>query len=265
MSSTNDLFTTRQLQEILQVDRTTIYRMLKDGRLTGVKVGSQWRFLRREVENLVSSDTSPSVETDAIADIPESPVPSNDVIPLVCVQAVQDVFAEVAGVGSVTTDTEGKALTQISNCSRFCRLINSSDAGRTACRKSWRLLASQPQDDPRFISCHAGLQYARARIKVGDEFEGMLIAGQFLAEDMNAQDRKARAASLAERLDLDPGELEQALAEISVLERGMQVRIGTWLAKVAATFEHVGKERAEFLHRFRQIAAMSQFAPDQGT
>ncbi|MCA9947998.1 MAG: helix-turn-helix domain-containing protein, partial [Anaerolineales bacterium] len=36
-----DLLTTRQVQELLQVDRTTVYRMRKDGRLTGVKVGQQ--------------------------------------------------------------------------------------------------------------------------------------------------------------------------------------------------------------------------------
>jgi excisionase family DNA binding protein len=36
--------TTRQVQNILQVDRITIYRMLQDGRLKGVKIGQQWRF-----------------------------------------------------------------------------------------------------------------------------------------------------------------------------------------------------------------------------
>ena len=32
-----DLLTTRQVQDILKVDRITIYRMLQDGRLKGVK------------------------------------------------------------------------------------------------------------------------------------------------------------------------------------------------------------------------------------
>lgn len=46
----DDLLTTRQLQELLQVDRITIYRMLNDGRLQGFKVGGQWRFSRQAVE-----------------------------------------------------------------------------------------------------------------------------------------------------------------------------------------------------------------------
>jgi excisionase family DNA binding protein len=46
----DDLLTTRRLQELLRVDRITIYRMLNDGRLRGFKVGGQWRFSRRKIE-----------------------------------------------------------------------------------------------------------------------------------------------------------------------------------------------------------------------
>ena len=35
------LLTTQQLQELIRVDRSTIYRMAEDGRLPAVKVGRQ--------------------------------------------------------------------------------------------------------------------------------------------------------------------------------------------------------------------------------
>ena len=44
------LLTVRHLQDLLQVDRITIYRMLDDGRLRGFKVGGQWRFSRQAIE-----------------------------------------------------------------------------------------------------------------------------------------------------------------------------------------------------------------------
>ena len=53
----DELITTKQVQDLLQVDRITIYRMLKDGRLKGVKVGKQWRFQTQEIEDLVSGGT----------------------------------------------------------------------------------------------------------------------------------------------------------------------------------------------------------------
>ena len=48
----NKLLTAKQVQDLLHVDRTTIYRMLKDGRLNGVKVGKHWRFSAQEVNDL---------------------------------------------------------------------------------------------------------------------------------------------------------------------------------------------------------------------
>ena len=47
----DELMTTRDLQDFLQVDRTTIYSMLSEGRLPGFRVGGQWRFSRREIED----------------------------------------------------------------------------------------------------------------------------------------------------------------------------------------------------------------------
>ena len=50
MNDRDTLLTARQLQELLQVDRITIYRMLSDGRLEGFKVGGQWRFSRQAIQ-----------------------------------------------------------------------------------------------------------------------------------------------------------------------------------------------------------------------
>ena len=38
------ILTVSELSEYLRVDRTTIYRMLRDGKLPGFRVGSDWRF-----------------------------------------------------------------------------------------------------------------------------------------------------------------------------------------------------------------------------
>jgi len=91
-----DLLTTKQLQELLQVDRTTIYRMLSDGRLTGIRVGGQWRFSRNILDECL---TSPKATTRIAA--PENVAPSADVLPLDCLQPIQEVFvtAQPDGAG----------------------------------------------------------------------------------------------------------------------------------------------------------------------
>ena len=46
----SDLLTTKELQDVPHVDRTTIYRMAESGRIPAVKVGNQWRFPRQQTE-----------------------------------------------------------------------------------------------------------------------------------------------------------------------------------------------------------------------
>jgi excisionase family DNA binding protein len=256
------LLTTKQLQDLLKVDRTTIYRMLKSGRLTGVKVGNQWRFPRQAVlEQLAAEPVEDVVDVEPEVD---PPVPSSspaDVIPLPCVQAIQDVFAEIADVGSVATDPDGNLLTKISNCRPFCRLIQSSETGYEGCMASWRKLADVASTKPEFFKCHAGLQYACARIEVRGNLTAMLIAGQFYATPPVPAAEQRRVTQLAEDHSLDADKLAEAVKQVPVLTERAQARIGEWLEKVATTFAQVGTERAAYIDRLRQIAEMSTVDP----
>ncbi len=253
----SDLLTTKQLQELLQIDRTTVYRMLKDGRLTGVKVGNQWRFPRVEVEAQLAG-MPPSGGSQVASKDTVSTAFSAEIIPLNCVQAIQNVFAEVAGVGSVTTVPDGEPLTKISNSCRFCNLILGRKSGRQACIASWRKLATQSEYRPRFASCHAGLQYARARIEVNGNLEAMLIAGQFYAEQPEADEEQIRIQQLAEKHKLNTTAMAEAAKELPVLDDHKQARIGNWLEDVAHTFEEVGRERADMINRLQHISEMSR-------
>lgn len=246
----DNLLTARQVQELLNVDRTTIYRMLKDGRLTGVKVGLHWRFSSREVNDMLGG-TSQMME-------PTAPV-LLDVLPLHCMQPVQDVFAEIAEVGAVTTDKDGKPVTRISNSCDFCKLILGSDRGREACIRSWQQLADQNEATPEFTPCHAGLHYARARIEVNGELVALLVAGQFYGKARDALEEANRIRSLATTYNIDKSLLAQAAKKIPNLDERKESQISIWLEKVAKTFEQISTERSNLMGRLRQIAEMSIF------
>jgi excisionase family DNA binding protein len=246
----NTLLTAKQVQDLLKVDRTTIYRMLKDGRLNGVKVGQQWRFYTSGVNELLAG-TRRSGEN-------EVPV-SVEMLPLHCVQPIQDVFGEIARVGAVTADKEGQPLTKISNSCDFCKLILGSNEGRQACIQSWKHLVNQEEAAPEFTTCHAGLQYARARIEVRGELIAILIAGQFYIDFPEPEEQQERLQKLAKKFSIDPSLLTQASRQISVLDARNVPQISGWLEQVAHTFEQVSNERADLMGRLRQIAEMSVF------
>ncbi len=244
----NDLLTAREVQDLLKVDRTTVYRMLKDGRLEGVKIGHQWRFPMSEVENLLTGQQLAS-QSDGINSV--------EVLPLHCVAPIQKVFAEVAEVGAVTTDVDGQPLSDVSNSCRFCDLILTSEKGRAGCIASWQRLAQQPSIQPEFYTCHAGLHYARARIEIHGEFTAMLFAGQFYLNAPDKIEETERISRLAGQYDLEADALLEAVQTMKVLPPERHTQISGWLEQVAGTFEDIGQERAELMGRLRSISEMS--------
>jgi len=247
----DDLLTTRDVQELLKLDRTTLYRMLKDGRLSGVRVGQQWRFTRQDVEVLLRRGAAAELAAKAPIERPAS-APSADVLPLHCMQAIQDVFADLAHVGCVTTRLDGEPLTAISNACRLCALFQSSAAGRRQCIASWRALASRSERFPQVTACHAGLGYMHARIDIDDQPTALLVAGQF-----RLNDDPIGAKQLASEYGLDADEVAAAAGAVQIFDVGARERIAAALKKVAHTFEEIGRERARMIGRLRRIAALS--------
>ena len=49
VSAEDQIFTIRELSDHLRVHPTTIYRLLRQGRLPGFRVGSNWRFSREAI------------------------------------------------------------------------------------------------------------------------------------------------------------------------------------------------------------------------
>lgn len=243
-----DLLTTTELQDLLKVDRTTIYRMMKNGRITGTRVGKHWRFSRNEIEALLSKPTPPEKNAHPR---------SHEILPLHCVQPIQQLFAEIAGTGALTTALDGEPLTEVSNSCSFCSLILQSDSGRKACRASWRTVAQQSGNKPQFMACHAGLQCLGAPVEIDGHCTAVVVACQFYAHPANSQEEVERINRLASSYDIAVSDLIDAARTIHILgERNIE-EIAQWLERVAYAFEQIGSERAALMNRLQRIAEMS--------
>lgn len=251
MNEEGSLLTVRQLQDILQVDRVTIYRMLKRGDLQGFKVGGQWRFSRPQVEAWLRGqgaglalEPHPSAEEGP----PTSP------LPLSCIGPIQDIFAEALDVGAVTTTAAGAPLTRVSNSCAFCSLILASEEGRQACIASWKAAASG-----QFRPCHAGLLCAGEPVTVEGQRVASVVCCQFAAPSSAGREEgwHCDAARLATRLGLDEGELHAAQRSVRTLGTEELPRISRLLRQVAQTFSEIGEERKSLLDRLQRIAEIS--------
>lgn len=244
----DELMTTRELQEFLRLDRTTIYNLLSEGKLPGFKVGGQWRFSRQEIEAWLREQRASSP--------PETVRPSPEVLPVDCVQSIQAIFAEAMDVGSIVTRLDGEPLTEISNSCAFCNLILSTPEGYRRCVGSWRALASQRARRPRLHRCHAGLLYARGRIEVEDEFVAMVFAGQIVV-DGALEEVEAGLDGLAAACDLPSTRLREALPSIRSRTSVDAERLMDLLDRLGHTLSGIGRQRLVLLRKLRHIAEVA--------
>ena len=170
------LLTSKQVQELFRVDRSTIYRMAEDGRLPAVKVGRQWRFPSDHVESLLGRGEpvpiSPTPETVA-----QRSAVLEHVLPRDTAQAVADLAADLFGVMAVVTDMDGRGLTTVSNpCGYFSAVFNAVYTP-DRCSKGWRRLGEEIDLEPRFVPSHLGFLCARSFIRSGTSLVGMVIVG----------------------------------------------------------------------------------------
>ena len=245
----DDLLTTRQLQELLQVDRITIYRMLNDGRLRGFKVGGQWRFSHREIEAWLQEQQRQPNPADSSPAASGSVPSSNEVLHLSCVQAIQGVCAEALDIGVVTTDLDGNPLTEISNSREFCELILSTAEGQRRCAADWKLTSKG-----QVSTCHAGLLCTSALIEIDGQPVAIAAGCQMASRVPAAEELTALSAELS----LDAGELTTLASTVHLASDETLDRAGSLLQRAAAAFSEIGQERLKLLSRLQHIAEMSQ-------
>jgi len=251
----DDLLTTKQLQDLLQVDRITIYRMLNDGRLHGFKVGGQWRFSSREIEAWIEQQQGGPEPPAAVPPADHETSPALQALSLSCVEAIQGVCAEALNIATVTVEPNGTLLTGVSNSCHLCDLIRSTEEGLHRCQTAWRRVGNG-QVHP----CHAGLLCVSAPIEVKDQLVAVAAGCQFVvqAPDGEAVAWRQNLSILAADLGLDPAQVGAAAGGVRVVQIDDLPRLAHLIHRVADTFSQIGQERLNLLSRLHHIARVSQ-------
>jgi excisionase family DNA binding protein len=263
-----DLLTTGQVQDLLHVDRTTIYRMVDDGRLSAIRVGKQWRFPREELERWLHSlhsqanpgPAAPAPRAGAEPRTAPSPTATTgglaEILPMACTQLIQDAFAEMLGAMVVITDMQGRPVTEISNpCGFFAAAIQNTADGSLACRRTWQALAASVSLEPRFVSSELGLLCARGLIRLRSELKGIVVVGGIAPEAWPPSPEQIEA--LAGKLGAEPEYLAANANAVYRLDKAQRERALRSVQRIADIFSHIAEDRSLIYNRLQAIAALT--------
>jgi excisionase family DNA binding protein len=253
----SEMLTAKELQDLLQVDRSTIYRMAESGRLPAIKVGRQWRFPSEQVERWFQLQSPDTLNIDTEASISESIRDDElgQLLPLECVQQIQDVFADLLGVMLVITDIEGNPITKPSHSCGLFNVIQEQPQALQRCIQSWQDLANAIDLEPKFSLSHLGLLCTRAMIRVGPELKGMVVAGCVAPSDWpplpDAVDE------LAQEFGVPSSQFNDHLDEVFYLLDEQRQLVLANLQRIANVVAHIVNERKSLIWRLEAIADLT--------
>jgi excisionase family DNA binding protein len=169
------LLSADDVESLLGIDKSTVYRMAQDGRLSAIKVGRQWRFPSEPIRALLGGAglTLPVAASNSPAAEPNSFSPPAAEL----VQPIIDLAAELLGVMMVVTDMEGNPMSGVANpCPWFAARQDDPEV-LDACIEDWRVFAGELAFAPAFREGPHGFECARALVREGNQLVGMVLAG----------------------------------------------------------------------------------------
>jgi excisionase family DNA binding protein len=235
------MLTSRDLQEMLHVDRSTIYRMAEAGSLPCVKVGRQWRFPEDAVKQWLGEGK-------------RSEPPNGRVFPS-SIKPVLDVVAEMLGVMLVLTDMDGAPVTGVSNPCGLFSAVAEIPGGADECIIGWQQLAGASDLGPRFTGSHLGLECARAFIRTGSELTAMLIAGGVAPDGWPPEPEEF--AVMAKSFGARPEDLGPHVEEVHRLDSHGRKQVLDVLPRVASVIPEMVAEYRSMMSTLDAIASLT--------
>ena len=255
-SEMTNLLTSKDMQTLLHVDRSTIYRMAEAGRLPAIKVGKQWRFPKTQVDNWLQTQSAPGANPLPQPSVEPAHNDLGALLPLECVQLILDTFADSLGIMLVVTDMNGNPVTEVSHpCGLFTAISEVPNAVKT-CVDNWRDMAATINLEPKFTSSHLGLLCARGMIRVGAELKGMVFIGGIAPKNWPPSPEQVQI--MAAEFGVDPDMLASHLTEVFYLDEAEQDKALSFVQRIANIVAHIACERHDFMGKLDAIAQLTK-------
>lgn len=240
--------TTRDLQDLIRVDKSTIYRMAEDGRLPAVKVGRQWRFPEAAVREMLGQHPLPEPVNAAERPLIEALDSS-------AIQAIADLAADALGAMVVITAMDGQPLTEVSNPCGLYSAVASHPAVLRQCIDTWAHYGTVPELTPAFRPSQFDFLCARSFIRVGNELLGMVIVGGVAPKVWPPQ--AVRIAEIATGLGVEAVLVADHIEEVFRLDEDELDRALSLLPRFAVVVSHMAASANQLVSRLDAIASLA--------
>jgi excisionase family DNA binding protein len=262
-----ELLTTKEVEHLVQLNRVTIYRLIRDAGFPALKIGGQWRFPRQEVERwLTNHGRSASAE-----EAPEAPVAA--LLPTVSVDfnpeellrsleitSLLQVFSSTVELSILVVNMNGETLVGCPGYQHpFCQFVHKVAQAQDTClaKRQLQLNPEHTQGTQPLHDCNSGLHYLQSPIWINQLQIGYIVMGPLVTDNTNPRQIEHSLEEFARQYDADNNML---LEQFHMVKRfsNDQVRILTdLLSRVVSTMLGIVYRRADAVRRLNTIAQLA--------
>lgn len=234
------------------MDRTTIYRLVEDGKLPAVRIGKQWRFDRADLNHLMRGNGRGNGATQRQTSLADETAPAGKAItqkasplakmlPLETSQTLQDTFADMLGVMIVLTDMDGEPITHVSNACGLYKAVLRDEASVGRCVRDWQRIAGHSGLEPKFLPNDLGLLCTRGLIRLGNELKGMVFIGGVMPDDWPPSEDEITL--MAVRFGVPREQIVAHIQEGFSVDKTAREHILGFVQRMADVFSHMIEDR----------------------
>ncbi|WP_027623210.1 sensor histidine kinase [Clostridium lundense] len=141
----------------------------------------------------------------------------NEIIDIKSLQDIQDKFANIVGLSTITVNKNGIPVANSSKFSKFCNLVRSTELGRKRCEKCDASGGTNAMKTgkPIIYFCHSGLTDLAAPIIVDNNYIGCMLCGQIIVKEFYNKSYM-NLEKLSNEIKVPKEQLEEALKEVKV-------------------------------------------------
>jgi len=184
-----------------------------------------------------------------------------DLVDVEVLQRIQDAFAALTGMASLTTDVNGVPVTKASNFTEFCmNFTRKTKVGKARCEQcdKYGAHATWESGKPTTYYCHAGLiDYAAPIIADGD-LVGCFIGGQVLDKEPDYEQIK----KVAEEIGVDPEEFALAAQKVHILDKENIDNAARFLCVIANVLSDMAYGKYLALQANKELERVSNMKSD---
>lgn len=253
------LLTTKEVEKLIQLNRVTIYRLIREENFPAVKLGGQWRFPEQQVQEWLATHGYVSRPT------PPSPPPApaqtlEQLFNSIEVVTLLNAFATSMNLSVTALSADGIVLVDCPSCRHpVCQFVQeaSQDGDMCLAHRNPADLSQKDPQRPHIFDCVAGLKYLQAPVEANQKVIAYVMMGPIMTGENTNADVIPMLNRFATQTGSDREALRQHFQQVQQFSMQQVHILVQLLSQVISTMLEVVSGRSQAIARLNEIAQLA--------